>query len=589
MRKVTFLLVWLVGLVVNCDILTENGWIAVQSSPVGADVYLDGEHTGYVTNTVLGEVEPGEHIVRLEMDGYTPYEDTVEVPEADTVLVSTRLSTTAVTMWVRSEPDDAVIWLDGANSGKDTPYFFKNLAQGSHSIKLILEGYEDWDTTVNLSEGDTAIVKGELVPKLGAIRIESVPDRADVYLDGEDTEYNTNVLLLNIPTGPHTVKLVLENYLTFEEEVMVNTSETTDVYVELQTLFLWEYNLGDNVRSSPAIADDGTVYVGSFSNSFYALTADGDFKWSFPTGFLVESSPAIGSDGTVYFGSYDNYIYALTPSGDLKWRYGSSSNVTTSPAIGTDGTVYVGMRARRTVTQEMVDYLYALRPDSVLKWRYEIGEEDFKMTSSPVVGSDGTIYFGCHDHNLYAITPSGTLKWKFAAGEVIESTPAIGSDGTIYFGSYDNKLYAVNTSGTLRWSYQTGGFIIGSPVIGTDGTVYTGSNDGYLYALTPSGGLKWRYNASSSIHGAPAIGADGIIYLGSMNGYLHAVTPTGELSWNYRTSGNLYSSPAISPDGVLYIGSSSGHVYAFQTTSMGLASSAWPKFHRDNRNTGRVR
>jgi len=39
--------------------------------------------------------------------------------------------------------------------------------------------------------------------------------------------------------------------------------------------------------------------------------ADGDLKWAYTTGAYVESSPAIASDGTIYVGSNDKKLYAL--------------------------------------------------------------------------------------------------------------------------------------------------------------------------------------------------------------------------------------------------------------------------------------
>ena len=65
------------------------------------------------------------------------------------------------------------------------------------------------------------------------------------------------------------------------------------------------------------------------------------------------------------------------------------------------------------------------------------------MYSSPVIGSDGTIYVGSDDHNLYAINPDGSKKWNFKTRFEVSSSPAIGSDGTIYVGSEDNYLYAI--------------------------------------------------------------------------------------------------------------------------------------------------
>lgn len=73
---------------------------------------------------------------------------------------------------------------------------------------------------------------------------------------------------------------------------------------------------------------------------------------------------------------------------------------------------------------------------NTLKWSYKI---DTRITSSPSIASDGTIYFGSVDSRLYAINPDGTTKWAFQAGSEITASPALGEDGTIYVGSRDKK------------------------------------------------------------------------------------------------------------------------------------------------------
>ena len=39
----------------------------------------------------------------------------------------------------------------------------------------------------------------------------------------------------------------------------------------------------------------------------------------------------------------------------------------------------------------------------------------------------------------------GSVLWEFKTGGVVSSSPAIGSDGTVYVGSSDKKLYAIKT------------------------------------------------------------------------------------------------------------------------------------------------
>ncbi len=55
--------------------------------------------------------------------------------------------------------------------------------------------------------------------------------------------------------------------------------------------------------------------MGSDDNNLYAINPDGTLKWSYTTGDYVYSSPAIASDGTVYVGSVDNNLYAIHGNG----------------------------------------------------------------------------------------------------------------------------------------------------------------------------------------------------------------------------------------------------------------------------------
>lgn len=107
---------------------------------------------------------------------------------------------------------------------------------------------------------------------------------------------------------------------------------------------LWDFPVGDDVRSSPAVAD-GTVYVGSSDQNVYAIDAtDGTEQWSFSTVGDVSSSPAV-ANGTVYVGSHDGLFYLLdAETGDKVDAIPiGTGSVTASPAVF-GGRVYVGNR-----------------------------------------------------------------------------------------------------------------------------------------------------------------------------------------------------------------------------------------------------
>jgi len=119
------------------------------------------------------------------------------------------------------------------------------------------------------------------------------------------------------------------------------------------------------------------------------------------------------------------------------------------------------------------------------KWTFNTSEP---VESSPVIGTDDTIYFGTTNIPfLFALNQNGTEKWRFRAGLAGQtSSPGIGHDGTIYVGSSDSNLYAINQDGTEKWRKSIGGDVDSAPAIDENGIVYIASpkvNEGYLRAL----------------------------------------------------------------------------------------------------------
>lgn len=100
----------------------------------------------------------------------------------------------------------------------------------------------------------------------------------------------------------------------------------------------------------------------------------------------------------------------------------------------------------------------------------------------PAIGLDGTIYVG--GPNLYALDPGGTEKWCINTDDAIYSSPVIGSDGTVYAASQGSNLYAVSPDGSKKWTLQTGGSIQASPVLDSHGVLYTASSlDNTIHAI----------------------------------------------------------------------------------------------------------
>ena len=66
----------------------------------------------------------------------------------------------------------------------------------------------------------------------------------------------------------------------------------------------------------------------------------GELKWKFETNGQIDSSPALGDDGTLFVGSNDDYLYALdSETGKLKWKLKTLNDVSTV-SIGLNNQIY---------------------------------------------------------------------------------------------------------------------------------------------------------------------------------------------------------------------------------------------------------
>lgn len=74
---------------------------------------------------------------------------------------------------------------------------------------------------------------------------------------------------------------------------------------------LWDRKLSDGVYGTPAIAADGTCFLGANDNRLYALDlATGEVVWKERVGRDIRSSVALTDDGTVIAASWDWSLYA---------------------------------------------------------------------------------------------------------------------------------------------------------------------------------------------------------------------------------------------------------------------------------------
>jgi hypothetical protein len=209
--------------------------LRITSEPSGGQAFLDGGEVG-ATPANLHDVTPGRHQIEVRMNGRQPYtlDVVLESGEHSFHADLPRREDARATLHVTSDPPGARVVLDGRPSGRVTPTVLDGLAPGRHSLLLQKDGFEPFETTVDLTAGGPGgSAGGALRPRLLTARdleeagsrsppdvtpdpgfsreylVSTAPGWAEVYLDGESTNRNiAGRFKAVLSAGRHTFRVL---------------------------------------------------------------------------------------------------------------------------------------------------------------------------------------------------------------------------------------------------------------------------------------------------------------------------------------------------------------------------------------------
>lgn len=151
---------------------------------------------------------------------------------------------------INSTPEsDAEITVDGIPRGK-TPASMSDLTPGPHEVIVKKERHEDAYQTIEVKgDGTAEQFTIELVPFVGYISVDTVPDGAEVYVNGELAGY-APIIQKALPVGKHTIEAKLANHLPATEEIEVERSYN---YKKEYTLHAMEGTISVTSRPTGAL------------------------------------------------------------------------------------------------------------------------------------------------------------------------------------------------------------------------------------------------------------------------------------------------------------------------------------------------
>ncbi|HLD48281.1 MAG TPA: PQQ-binding-like beta-propeller repeat protein [Desulfobaccales bacterium] len=329
-------------------------------------------------------------------------------------------------------------------------------------------------------------------------------------------------------------------------------------------------DLGGGFGDAPAIADNGIIYASNAYDLFAFDPDDGSILHCYGAPCQFAGAPAIAKDGTVYIGSNSGRLFAFTPELEKKWEFfGELSlyhrpeeSIFANPVIGVDGNIYCIQERGRVENGLLVvesAVLHSITPDGEPgPWRWF--EYSLRAHIPPAIAGDSIYVAGIYNLVHSVSIAQGTLNWSqgmMYSGSNSPGAPVIRADGTVYV-AFGDVLYGLHP---------------------TDGTsVHT---------------HVWPEQEIGSIS-TPAIGAGGKIYFGTYGssagefwGRIYCISPGNDY---LQVDGQVHSSPAIVKDGnqgVLFLGCGNS-LSAFIVESPGIARSPWPMDRANLRRNARV-
>lgn len=363
-----------------------------------------------------------------------------------------------------------------------------------------------------------------------------------------------------------------QNANSFEKIINVKEKSLSD---EEPTL-IWEFATTTGFQdASLAIDPSGNIIFGCDANSSrgeynIAVVNNGNLLWSYKAGDVVRSTPAVADNGTFYIGSYDKKLYSFNAqSSAILNSYDTGNNVKyTSPAIDTDGTIYYGSKQK----------VVALNATNMSEKWSQNSEGDIQ---SPLVIDNEAVYACTNNGKVIAYKKSdGSKKWEITYGTSCTAASALNENGVLFMcgnTSDGGIVMAINTSnGDIKWqSPSVSKFDNSGIALDLNGRLYVGDSDGIMTCYNQENGdVVWTFKAQGKIRCTPAIADNNNICFGDGAGFFYIINKDGKQVYKEVKLGNdIYSSPAIGPDGIIYIcvnvesNKEPGRLCAFKTTA----------------------
>lgn len=210
------------------------GSLNINSTPSGAEAYVDGQFVGYTP--VRYGTRSGSRNVEVRLNGYETFNTSVNVQGGQRTPVNANLRQVvrSGTVSFNSNPSGATVSVNGQDYGS-TPTGAITLDAGTYDARFSRNGYSDTSIRFTVNAGDDQDVNATLEAREGSVNVRANVGGASVFINGQEvgTVPNGTGLLNvgNLPSGSHELVVIAPGFRSHLSEFQVRGGQTTDVRV----------------------------------------------------------------------------------------------------------------------------------------------------------------------------------------------------------------------------------------------------------------------------------------------------------------------------------------------------------------------
>ena len=226
---------------INAQLTPAFGWLSLESTPTGAQVFLGDREVG-ITPLSEYRIPSGEYILSLKTPFYKEYQEMITIEDGKPLVQDVALFADFGRLSVQGYPVGAKISVDGVPRGK-VPNLIEPISVGSHTVTI--DGgkhYKAHEQEIFIGLNEMAGIQVNLKELSGSLIASSNPPGASISIDGRTIETEggadavTPYTIPKLWTGRHEVTFKLPGFAPKMQSVNIQEDKREVLQVNLEKL-----------------------------------------------------------------------------------------------------------------------------------------------------------------------------------------------------------------------------------------------------------------------------------------------------------------------------------------------------------------